>query len=601
MLVAERYVTLYNRFGGEAVVGEPVEATLEALSEALFCTPRNAKLVLKKLEEDGLVGWLPGRGRGNRSHLVFKQNKESFLVDLAMSKAEEGEYRTSFELLSRYGEGTEAKERFLSWLNGRFGYQKETVRGLIGCDTLRFPVYRSIQTLDPAKVNYAFDSHMIRQIFDRLLSYDEHAGKIVPGLAHAWKTDSEGREWTFYLRKGVMFHDGHEMTADDVVFTFERLRSSGMPNRWMLRHLVTVEAAGLRTVRFVLTRPNWMFDRYLCSSAGSILPVNLNGLSEELYWQRPVGTGPFQLMTLTEERVELAVNPGYYAERPYLDGVDIIILPEDCEQLSTIGLPAVMQTYDGDKSQAEENYAEDWQGIARLCNGSTMLTWNGNKKGWSQNEAFRKAVRLILDPVAMQAELGGERVLPAYALRPEDSLQFAQLKAPAADIRQALVRSGYDGAKLRLVVHEKYERDGRWIADRMGRFGISVELFPADWTQVVDPAVIASADFTVNGVILAEDEVCEIDMYEHEECASSTYLESSLKQWIVGQIDKALASRDVAGRRSCLRDIETRLRDECHIIFLHHRRLNTYIHPSVRGASFGSNGWIEFKQIWLEK
>lgn len=601
MLVAERYLTLYDRFGGENSNGEPVVATLEELADALFCTPRNAKLVLKKLEEDCLVNWLPGRGRGNRSHLIFKVHKEDFLLNLATSKADVGDYRTSFEVLSSYGEGTEAKIKFLEWLKGRFGYQKETVRGLTECDTLRFPVYRSVQTLDPAKVNYAFDSHIIQQIFDRLVTYDETVDRIVPGIAHAWNADSQAMEWTFYLRKGVLFHSGRELTSQDVVYTFERLHSLNMPNRWMMRSLLVVEALGPRTVRFVLSQPNRIFDRFLCAAASSILPLDLEGQSEEDYWRLPTGTGPFQLVSFSPHRIELVANTSYYAGRPYLDGVDIIIMPEDCQQMSTIGLPSVMQTQDGDKSVQEENPDEKWQALVRLCNGCTMMTWNGNKQGWTQNETFRKAVRLMLDPVAMQAELGGERVLPAYSLRPEDSIQYERQTATVPEIYHALSQSGYDGTELLLVVHEKYERDGRWIAARMHSFGIAVELFLADWSQVIDPEIISSADFTISGIILAEDDVCEIDMYEHEECISSTYLAPSLKSWILAQIDLALGSDSAQARRSHLRDIETRLREECHIIFLHHRRLNTFMHPSVRGASFNSNGWIDFKQIWLEK
>lgn len=601
MLVAERYLTLYDRFGGENSNGEPMVATLEELADALFCTPRNAKLVLKKLEEDCLLNWLPGRGRGNRSHIIFKVHKEDFLLNLATSKADVGDYRTSFEVLSSYGEGTEAKIKFLEWLKGRFGYQKETVRGLTECDTLRFPVYRSVQTLDPAKVNYAFDSHIIQQIFDRLVTYDETVDRIVPGIAHAWNADSQAMEWTFYLRKGVLFHSGRELTSQDVVYTFERLHSLNMPNRWMMRSLSVVEALGPRTVRFVLSQPNRIFDRFLCAAASSILPLDLEGQSEEDYWRLPTGTGPFQLVSFSPHRIELAANTSYYAGRPYLDGVDIIIMPEDCQQMSTIGLPSVMQTQDGDTSEQEENPDEKWQALVRLCNGCTMMTWNGNKQGWTQNETFRKAVRLMLDPVAMQAELGGERVLPAYSLRPEDSIQYERQTATVPEIYHALSQSGYDGTELRLVVHEKYERDGRWIAARMHSFGIAVELFLADWSQVIDPEIISSADFTISGIILAEDDVCEIDMYEHEECISSTYLAPSLKSWILAQIDLALGSDSAQARRSHLRDIETRLREECHIIFLHHRRLNTFMHPSVRGASFNSNGWINFKQIWLEK
>lgn len=601
MLIAERYLTLYDRFGGGNSNGEAVEATLEELANTLFCTSRNVKLVLKKLEEECLINWLPGRGRGNRSHIIFKVHKEDFLLNLATSKAKQGDYRTSFEVLSMYGEGTEAKIKFIEWLQGRFGYQKETVRGLTECDTLRFPVYRSVQTLDPAKVNYAFDSHIIRQIFDRLVTYDETVDRIVPGIAHTWNTDSQAMEWTFYLRKGVLFHSGRELTSQDVVFTFERLRSPNMPNRWMMRNLSVVEALGPRTVRFVLSQSNRIFDRFLCSAASSILPLELNGQIEEDFWRLPMGTGPFQLLSFSPHRIELAANTSFYAGRPYLDDVDIIIMPEDCQQESTIGLPSVIQTHDGDKSVQEENPEENWQSLVRLCDGCTMMTWNGNKEGWTQNENFRKAVSLMLDPVAMQAELGGERVLPAYFLRPEDSLHYERKTATDSEIYHALSQSSYDGTELQLVIHEKYERDGRWIVTRMTNFGIAVELFLANWTQVLDPKIISSADFTISGIILAEDDVCEIDMYEHEECISSTYLTPSLKCWILSKIDLALASESIQARRSHMRDIEARLREECHIIFLHHRQLNTYMHPSVRGASFNSNGWIDFKQIWLEK
>lgn len=599
MLAAERYLTLYDRFEGGRSPGAPIQATLEELAETLFCTPRNAKLVLKKLEEDGLVNWMPGRGRGNRSHIVFKADKEPFLFELATSKAELGDYRVSFELIASFGGGTDVKTKFIDWLNVRFGYQKETVRGRTDCDTLRIPVYRQVQTLDPGKANFAFDCHLMHHIYDRLVSFDESLGRIVPGIAHAWSSDSAGTEWTFYLRKGVLFHDGRELTSEDVVFTFERLRKPGTPNSWMMRSLSRVEALGPRTVRFSLSRPNRIFDRFLCAAAASILPLDFGGLDESAFWQLPFGTGSFRLVCLSPHRIELTANTSYYAGRPYLDCVDIVIMPEDCRELSTMGLPSVMRT--PDMEDETEDPEADWQAMARLCNGCTMLTWNMKKEGWQQNERFRQVVRLMLDPVAMQADLGGERALPAYGIRPEDSMKFIGKSATESQIKELLLASGYDGSELRLFIHEKYELDGRWIQSRLERYGVHVDLFVADWKQSADPEIIESGDFTVSGLVLGEDEVCEIDLYEHEACLTSAYLNSSLKAWIVERVDRALAAYSADERRSHLREIETRLRDECYIHFLHHRRLSTYMHPSVRGASFSSHGWINFKQIWLEK
>ncbi|MDG0789494.1 ABC transporter substrate-binding protein [Cohnella ginsengisoli] len=522
------------------------------------------------------------------------------MFDLVTAKAEHGDYRLSFELIASFGDGTDVKARFIDWLNVRFGYQKETVRGRTDCDTLRIPVYRQVQTLDPGCANFAFDGHLMYHIFDRLVTFDESLGRIVPGIAHAWSSDPTGTEWTFYLRKGVHFHDGRELTSEDVVFTFERLRQPGVPNSWMMRSLSRVEALGPRTVRFSLSRPNRIFDRFLCAAAASILPLALCGLGEA-YWRLPVGTGAFRLVTLSPHRIELSANTAYYLGRPFLDVVDIVIMPEDCRERSTIGMPSVMRAPDAEHEDDGLDPAMDWQALARLCNGCTMLTWNTNKQGWQQNDAFRKAVRAMLDPVAMQADLGGERALPAYCIRPEDSLKYIAKSASESQIREALRTSGYGGETLRLVVHEKYEPDGNWIAARLGMYGVRIELFIADWKQSVDPAVVASGDFTVSGIVLAEDEVCEIDLYEHEACMTSAYLNATLKAWIVERIDRALAAYSAEERRSHMREIENRLREECYLVFLHHRRLSTQMHPSVRGASFSPQGWIDFKQIWLEK
>lgn len=64
MLLDERYLLLHERFGGGTELGIPIEVTLDELADALYCTSRNAKLILRKLESEHLIEWLPGLGRG---------------------------------------------------------------------------------------------------------------------------------------------------------------------------------------------------------------------------------------------------------------------------------------------------------------------------------------------------------------------------------------------------------------------------------------------------------------------------------------------------------------------------------------------------------
>jgi MarR-like DNA-binding transcriptional regulator SgrR of sgrS sRNA len=600
VISAERYLTLYDRFGGASSEGLSVEATLEELSEVLYCTPRNAKLILRRLEEEGLIDWLPGRGRGNRSRIAFKADKESYLLNMSQNRAEKGDYKQAFEWLQCFGEGTQAKSKFLEWLNGQFGYRKEEAHdGITVSDTLRFPTYRRVTTLDPAQVNYSADAHLIRQVFDRLVQFDEAAGKIIPSVSHYWTSNAEATEWTFYLRKGVRFHDGHELTTRDVAFTLERLRGD-THNRWLLRSVEQIEVLGPRVVRIHLNQPNRIFDRYMCSAAASILPADLSGMEESDFWRLPVGTGPFRIITQSLHCIELTAHAAYYAGRPYLDGVDVIILPEDCLP-PRMGLPEVLHHEFVDNHPLEK-YIENWQTLKQLGSGCTMLNWNLRRSGPQQSEAFRRAVRMILNTRDLVSELGGDRVLPAFGFRPEASRSRSVEPFRPERVRTALRESNYDGAVIRFTAHDKFAEDAQWIVNRLGQWGIKVDLTLLSWADSPGCSTpLHDEDLMIYGFVLAEDEVCEIEAYEHGESVFKSYLDDELLGWINGRIDDALSADNEEGRRQQLKVIEEHLRDVAAVIFLHHKEFRTYLHPSIRGVHLNTLGWVDFKDIWLEK
>ncbi|ACT01651.1 SgrR family transcriptional regulator [Paenibacillus sp. JDR-2] len=588
MLLDERYLTLYERFGGEP---GPAQVTLEELSEVLYCTPRNAKLILKKLQSEQLIDWLPGLGRGHRSRIAFHIEKEPYLMQYAVNLAEQGDYKRAFDVIAQYGNGTSAKQTFLEWLDNQFGYKKGQAEGGEDCrDALIFPVLKAPVTLDPADLLYSFDSHLIRQISDRLLRYDEQLDKIVPMLAHNWTSNADATEWTFYLRKGIRFHNGQELTSRDVRFTLERLQHD-TANSWLLREVTCVEAVSSRVLRIRLKKANRIFDRFMCSAAASIIPYEFAGMDEEEFWRQPIGTGPFQLAKWANGRIKLEVNDVYFQGRPYLDEVEVVIMPEDCgndlDKLTKVHHS--LDTMRMDKSMTKD----DWQQIGKLCPGCVLMSWNVAVDRPQQSAAFRHAVSKIIRPGEMIMELGGERALPAYGFRPEASCTQTLEPIQPEQIRKLLQESGYCGEILRIAFHSKYNDDGRWVIDRLAEWGIQLEMLPyGDALQ---------ADVCISGLVFPEDEVCEIEAYEHRDCVMQSYFDKENKAWILSRIDAAVGAESKQQRRQQLREIEERLREEALVLFLHHRRLSTYLHPSVRGVSLNPLGWIDFKDIWLEQ
>ncbi|SDS64239.1 DNA-binding transcriptional regulator SgrR of sgrS sRNA, contains a MarR-type HTH domain and a solute-binding domain [Paenibacillaceae bacterium GAS479] len=600
MYANERYLTLLNRFSGDSELGSSVEATLEDIAAALYCTPRNAKLILRRLQQEELIAWHPGRGRGHRSRISFLAPMEEYLMKLLQEAATAGNYRAAFELLGEYTGGTDVRERFLGWLDGQFGYKKEQKTDSAAHDRLRFPILNKVNTLDPAKVNFALDAHLLRQLFDRLLRYCEEEQRIVPAAAHHWSVNAEGTVWTFFLRKGIQFHDGRELSSRDVVFTFQRLRGE-TANRWLTRGVQDIQAIGSHVVRFQLSKPNYIFERFVCSTAASLLPDGFGGRAEEEFWKKPIGTGPFRLLCNNSCRIELSAHELYYGGRPYLDYVDMIIIPEECQPLME-SEPGMMRIRDGfyyDPKTSPDTLppSDDWQSIQKLCHGCAMMGWNLRKPGPQQSEAFRRAVRMILDPADLVEHLAEKNAFPAYGFLPETSAMRTSEPLRPERLRSALREAEYDGTPIHVVVDPKYRDEITWMQKRLAEWGIVLEI-----EYVVQGCGITfrDSDLAIWRIVIAEDEVCEIEAYEHEECLLHNYLEDDTHEWIIGRIDAALASPDAAARRQILRQVEEQLRDDGTIIFLHHQQLSTYLHPSVQGVRLNRLGWVDFKNVWLE-
>src|SRR6266571_759945 len=83
-------------------------------------------------------------------------------------------------------------------------------------------------TLDPALVTDLYGRAIVNQVFDGLVQFDANL-KPIPALAEFWEASRDGRTWTFALRPGVKFHNGREVTAQDVVYSFTRLLASTRP------------------------------------------------------------------------------------------------------------------------------------------------------------------------------------------------------------------------------------------------------------------------------------------------------------------------------------------------------------------------------------
>lgn len=178
------------------------------------------------------------------------------------------------------------------------------------------------QGFDPAILTFTSGHIVTSVVFESLLTLDE-SGAPAALLAESWNAIDE-LTYEFTLREGVKFHNGDPLTADDVVFTLERLRNPEIsPRAGVFANVDSVEASGERTVTIKLSAPYAPLLSVLADVTSGIVSKRAVEESDGNFHAAPVGTGAFSLDNwVPGEIVELVAFADYWqADLPYLDGV----------------------------------------------------------------------------------------------------------------------------------------------------------------------------------------------------------------------------------------------------------------------------------------
>jgi len=184
-------------------------------------------------------------------------------------------------------------------------------------------VLSSPNSLDPRVGSDETSQRIHTLIYDYLLALDDQL-RVVGGLASSWE-QVDSLNYVVKLRHGVRFHDGHELTADDVVYTFNSFIDPNFvsPRKGAYRSLARVEAVDPYTVRFVLKEPFGSFPINL------VMPVVPNGAGPELR-DHPIGTGPYKFVSFAvDDKVELSAFADYFRGKPANDGVVLKVIPDE--------------------------------------------------------------------------------------------------------------------------------------------------------------------------------------------------------------------------------------------------------------------------------
>lgn len=283
------------------------------IAKALDLSTKQTTRYIKKWAGQGWLEYTAGRGRGNLSKLIWLKNVEKVFEKQLLNIIDQEAVEESSKYLL-YDWSSDSKLRLLNQFRLRFGYFQSADE----IDKLIVPRRHKLLTLHPLKAIDMQSANMVANVFNRLVAVDEN-GVIKPELAHAW--DVGEFHLRLYLHKGVKFHDGSTLTANDVVTCLNQLRKHVYFNS-LWEPVAEVKSAASLVV-----------DLFFPEGCSYCLPM-LGMMNSSVYKEsngRIWGTGAFYEAENTDDKTSLKAFDEYFQKRPLLDVVDFVQVPRDFE------------------------------------------------------------------------------------------------------------------------------------------------------------------------------------------------------------------------------------------------------------------------------
>ncbi|MCB1406400.1 MAG: ABC transporter substrate-binding protein [Rhodobacteraceae bacterium] len=360
---------------------------------------------------------------------------------------------------------------------------------------------QDIPNYDPHTATGYSASFFLRNTYDPLVRVSSNPPEPVPALAASWESSADGRVYTFALNTDARFHDGTPVTADDVVYSYQRALRLARGNSWMIRGIVEPEgvtAVDAHTVRFDLAAPFAAFLQvipwiFIVNKAET--EANLGDDDGATWLQANVaGSGPFKLRRAEAgalyhlERVADAWQPG----GGNLDGVIWQIVRETSTQRLMLQRGEVHIAVD--LTSEDMDALVDAPGVVRVLEPEyrTFSIKMNTEHGPMADINMRKAVAYAMNYQAMLEASGYAELmvgpLPSGILGHNPDLEVYRMNLDRAREHLAMTDTPEGGITLRMVHVNGLEQQRRWaliLLDSLSALNIQLEIQPMNWPDMV--------------------------------------------------------------------------------------------------------------------
>jgi peptide/nickel transport system substrate-binding protein len=349
---------------------------------------------------------------------------------------------------------------------------------------LKIAVAADITSMDPHFFNLFPNNNMAEHIFDKLVQMDPDS-KMIPGIATSWKPIDE-KTWEFKLRKGAKFHDGSEVTAEDVAFSIDRVAqipNSPGPFVAYTKAIIAKEIVDPYTIRFKYAAPYPLAPNDL-STIYIVSKKVATGASTEDFntGKATVGSGRFKFVKyVSGDYVDLVRNDNYWGEKPVWDKVRFKIIKNESARVAALlsgDVEAIEQPPTADLSRIKNDpkftvtskisHRVIYFNFDHLARSSPFITDKGGKpmdKNPLLDVRVRRAISKAINRPAIADRVMEGQAIPSGQLVSEKLFgHVAGLKAEPFDpegAKKLLAEAGYPEG-FNVTIHGP---SGRYVND----------------------------------------------------------------------------------------------------------------------------------------
>ncbi len=481
--------------------------------------------------------------------------------------------------------------------------------------TLRVALQAELGRLDPASSGQFVERQVFYNMYDSLVAADPNL-KIVPALAESWEISSDGKVYTFKLRKGVKFHDGTDFNADAVKYNMDRYKTlEGSVRKSDLDPVATIEVVDPYTVKFNLKAPNAPLLATLVDRAGMILsPAAIQKAGADIV-RAPIGagTGPFKFVEWKkDDHLTLERNPNYWKkdsagnQLPYLDKVIYRPIADDTVRVTNLKTGDI-DVIDTVPSQNVEDLRKstdlNYKDIPSTAYAGIRL--NATAEPFN-NKALRQAVAYGIDSSAiLKTVFFGVGALANGPIPPSSWAYDPTFKPYTHDVAKAKAKTAEGGKasgftfKLQVTAGSPVNQQlAELIRDELSEAGITMEIEQLEFATIVNN----TRDKKYQAALIGWSGRIDPDgnMYAHFKTGGSFNDSGYSNAQVDALLEKARVTSDQNERKAAYQEAQKIIMDEAPYPLYYHAPSFQAVNKKVQNFLLMPDAIMRFTEVSLK-